>query len=211
MKIKILTVQLLLAIPMLAASTLSLTYSNDTAPGFAFKDVTGALLTPGLELVSQDGAVLEVGYYTLATTENPFAGAWVTMVGPSIPASTFATIGDKTDGAAGLFNRSTGFGTTPLGPYAFPANGTQMSIRFFNAPASQVSTHYNAVSSVDWIWPGQGDPQTQFNMNVASASSLVWLDGTGSAFRTTIAVPEPAALILISCGAVIWSGRRRRI
>lgn len=210
MKLISATIQMLLAIPAIAASTLSLTYSNDNAPGFEFRDIVGVALTPGLELVSQDGAVLEVGYYTLASTENPFAGSWVTMVGPSIPASTFATIGDKTNGAAGLFHRSTGFGVTPLGPYAFPAIGTPMTIRFFNAPASQVPTHYNAVSSVDWIWPGLGDPQSQLTMDVSSAASLLWFGGPGSTFRTTIPVPEPSGVLMVFAGAAAGCMRRRR-
>lgn len=191
------------------AATLNIFYSNDNTPGFELRDIAGIPLTPGLPLVSQDGAVLQVGYFTLATTENPFAGGWVTMVGPSIRSPQFATIGDKTNDAAGLFHRDAGFATTPLGPYVFPVVGTPMSIRFFNAPASQTSTHFNTVSSVDWIWLGQGDPQTLLNMDLTTVP-LLWEGGPSSAFRTTIPVPEAsfAMLFLGTCLSLLF--RRKR-
>lgn len=190
------------------AAALIIDYSNNNVPGFELLDISGVPLYPGLEFEEHDGAVLEVGYFSLATTENPFAGVWVTMAGPSIPSAIYATIGDKAYGLPGHFNRSAGFGETPAGPFAFPVVGTPMSIRFFNSPASVRPSHFNAVSSISWIWTGQADPFTQLDMDL-TASPLLWLGGADSAFRTTLPVPEISTWALLASGSAPLLMRRR--
>ncbi len=191
------------------AATIVLNYSNDHAPGFELKDLSGTPLTPGKEAVSQDGAILEVGYYSLATTDNPFGGEWVTMVGPSILSPAYATIGDKTGDIPGLFGRDAAFGTKPLGPYNFPAIGTPMTIRFFDSTSYDTATYYNAVSSASWIWLGQSDAGTVLDMDLTTAS-LLWLGGIDSAFRTTIVIPEPGIGLTAACAIATLLARRRR-
>jgi hypothetical protein len=190
------------------AAALVIDYSNNNSPGFELLDNSGVPLSPGLEFVEHDGAVLEVGYFSLATTENPFAGAWVTMAGPSIPSATYATIEDMAYGLPGHFNRSAGFGETPAGPYGFPVVGTPMSIRFFNSPASVRPSHFNAVSSINWVWTGQADPFTELDMDL-TASPLLWLGGADSAFRTTLPVPEISTWALLISGSASLLMRRR--
>lgn len=170
------------------AATIVLKYGNDRAPGFELRDFSGTPLTPGEVNVSQDGAILEVGYYSLATTDDPFAGAWVAMVGPSITSPDFATIGDKAGDIPGLFRRDADFGPNPLGPYRFPSVGTPMTVRFFDSTSYATATRYNAVSSAGWIWLGQRDPGAVLNMDLTT-SSLLWQGGADSAFRTTLAIP----------------------
>jgi hypothetical protein len=183
-----------------------LDYSN--APGFELRDNSGVPLTPGNLAVAQDGAVIQIGYYTLATTSDPFAGDWVPMIGPGLGSGTFSTIGDK-GALAGLFSGNQSFGETPLGPYTFPSIGTLISLRFYDATTVAGSAHFNAVSSTNWIWTGATDPEGVISVDMTN-STLLWQDGLGSAFRTTIPVPEPGGTVLLAVAMAASTFSRKR-
>ncbi len=168
---------------------------------------TGIPLSAGIQNIDGDGAILQVGYYTLATTINPFLGEWVAMTGPGT--SYVTTVGDG-GRLAGRFK------TTSLleaGTFSFvePAVGTPLSLRFYNSTAITSSTYFNAVSttsgSFNWVAPST--PQSGMGLTLPDAAAI-WQDGAGSAFRTTIPIPEPSSstlLVLLSLG--VMAVRRR--
>lgn len=188
------------------AATIRIDYKNGA--GYELRDAAGTPLTQGEAAVDQDGAVLQVGYYSLATSSNPFAGEWVPMIGPALFDPFFATIGDKGGMGAGLFSRDGGFGDTPAGFPDFPLIGTPLSIRFYDATSLAGAAHFNAVSSASWTWTGPGDPENVIAMNLTD-SVLLWQDGIASAFRTTIPVPEPSACFLAGVSVLGLMWRRR--
>src|SRR6218665_2502402 len=67
-----------------ASGAVTIYYSNNNAPGFEIRDQNGVPLSPGMVDRPRDGTYFEIGYYSLATTGNPFAGDWIPMVGPEI-------------------------------------------------------------------------------------------------------------------------------
>jgi hypothetical protein len=201
----LLVIAALAATPLANGAIVRIDYKNGT--GFELNDNAGVPLTQGNPAVDQDGAVIQVGYYTLATTSDPFAGDWVPMIGPGQSDPLYATIGDKGGKGAGLFSGEGGFGETSPGPFDFPAVGMPLSIRFYDATTIGGAGHFNAVSSAAWLWEGPGDPENLISMNLSNAI-LLWQDGPDSAFRTTIPVPEPGVAVLL--GAALGAAAFRR-
>ena len=148
-----------------------------------------------------DGAILQLGYYSLATGENPFLGSWMPISGEgSRNGDTVATIGSYGDLGPGQFDLDTGvLEGSPLFGNDIPSVGTPLSLRFYNGRSLAESTRFNAVSNPSWDWER---PSNGFMTITLSDPGLVWQGGRESAFRTTLPVPEPGAGVLLGCGAV---------
>jgi hypothetical protein len=158
-----------------------------------------------------DGSRLQLGYYTQATSSDPFAGGWEPLTGLSggiFPSS----IGDKGNSGAGRFNISSSFDAGF--PPNLPTNNLPLSIRFSDSFSPSGSVFYNAVSDTigAWNWITPTEPQAVVTLSLAS-SNLTWERGSGSAFRTTInVVPQPSsvALLLIGSGFLLHRRALRR-
>ena len=164
---------------------------------------TGIPLSAGIQNIDGDGAILQIGYYTLATTQNPFLGEWVAMTGTGT--SYVTTVGDG-GRSAGRFKTIT---LLEAGTFSFvePTVGTPLSLRFYNSTTIPSSTYFNAVSttsgSFNWVAPST--PQSGMGLTLPDTNAI-WQDGAGSAFRTTIPVPEPsssALFALVSLGVMV--------
>lgn len=181
-----------------AASTL-VNWQNSV--GTELRNFTGTLLTSGTDN-SDDGAILQLGYYTMATTLNPFAGSWVPLTGKGSGNPLYSTVGDKAL-ADGRFDIGNSFFTATAN---LPNAGTPLAIRFYDSTSISSSTYFNAVSNTTgaWNWITPVDPRPTMTISL-SDPGIVWHDGPASAFRTTIPIPEPsssALLALLSLGVV---------
>lgn len=176
-----------------------------------------------------DGAIIQLGYYTQATLTNLFAGEWVPLTGEGSRNPIFdTTVGDgiNTNTQASPGNR---FGSTIIFDLSddakdngLPAAGQLMGVRFYNRTALSLSTHFNAISSPDWIWLPPGEPPTNPVLSFSTANVNARLQSTGaplpgannataaSALSTTILVPEPSSLALLMIGLASFVSNRRR-
>ena len=194
---------------LLFLSSLTLIHGATTQVAFSIqlntlKDLNGTSLTAGTS-ADGDGTILQLGYYTAATTSTPFAGDWVAMTGPGTPYNT--TVGDSGNYPNGTFKLEVLF---TQGSYSFtePAVGTPLALRFYNSTSLAASTYFNAVTDTTGVfnWVAPADPTSTARLSLGLSSvGIVWQDGSGSAYRTTIPVPEPsssALFALLSLGAL---------
>lgn len=193
---------------LLFLSSQTLIYGASTRVNFGIqsdtlKDLNGTSLTAGTS-ADGDGTILQLGYYTAATTGNPFAGDWVAMTGPGTSYQT--TMGDSGNNPNGTFKLEVLF---TQGSYSFaePAVGTPLALRFYNTTSLAGSTYFNAVTDTTggFNWVAPADPTSTAGLSLGLSSvGIVWQDGSGSSFRTTIAVPEPSCFLLgvLSLGAL---------
>jgi hypothetical protein len=172
------------------------------------KDPNGTSLTAGTS-ADGDGTIFHLGYYTAATTSNPFAGDWVAMTGPGTPYQT--TVGDSRNNPNGTFKLQVLF---TQGSYSFtePAVGTPTALRFYDSTSIAASTYFNAVTDTTGIfnWLAPADPTSTARLSLGLSSvGIVWQDGASSAIRTTLAVHEPSCILLEALGLGALAVRHR--
>ncbi len=201
--ITITTVFLFLIQQSKAAST-QVNWQNTA--GTELRDLNGNLLTRGTDN-ADDGAILQLGYYTMATTLNPFAGAWVPLTGEGSGNSFYSTVGDKAM-LDGRFAIGLSFFDTNVN---IPNGGTPLAIRFYNSTSISSSTYFNTVSNTTgaWNWITPVDPRPSMTISLSNPG-IVWEEGSASAFRTTIPIPEPSSSALLALLGLVTLAVRRR-
>lgn len=211
--------------------------SLDSGSKFIYNENTAATikLTGGTSL-DGDGAVLQLGYYSAATTADNFSGSWVALSGEaslntaiiqgSSPPEPYTktSIGDRNSqgGADGAFflGTLTFFPANPLSNHDLPTPGTPLAVRFYNGTTIATSTYYNTVSDDAWLWKIPATPTAPVAISLDDID-LEWLSvslgqNANTEFHTTIstvAVPEPATFICPVLGALalgLHAYRRRR-
>jgi hypothetical protein len=187
------------AIPAGAASTWVNWFNS---AGTELRDFSGTLLVDS-KFLGVRGDLIQLGYYTLATTGSPFAGTGVPLQNGRIGEKSAVVLG------AGRFSYESSLDGTEL------LGGTPLAIRFYDDPVMDEATFFNAVSDSTGAWNVINFPTTLLTMTLSLADgTLIWQDGGSSAFRTTIPIPEPAggALIAGRFFALCWRrGRRGRV
>lgn len=158
----------------------------------------GAPLTSGTS-VDGDGALLQLGYFSLATVADPFAGPWTVLA--------VGSIGDQGGLADGYFSISTVFES---GNFTEPAIGTPLGVRYFNGGAVGTSSYYNTGVNLDGtgLWVAADDPAAVINLELSKVATR-FEDFSGS-FQTSIPVPEPGTgmLCCMAAGALLLCRRR---
>jgi hypothetical protein len=190
-------------------------------------------LTGGNANVDGDGTVLQLGYFTGATSAgNNFTGSWVPLSGQTsannalVPGSdpgenyNQTSIGDRHNFFAGdgTFALSLTFtASDPNSGNSLPASGTILSIRFYNNTTIGTSGFYNTVSNNSWTWTAPTDAGATIPISL-NDTGLVWesivlnSQAGSSAFHTTIsAIPEPSTYALMFMGALGMIVLRRRV
>lgn len=180
-----------------------------------------------------NGAVIQLGYYSNATSATPFSGTWIPLTGQGGANSAFATtsIGDSNAAGAGngSFAISVNFDTTIAGKSAnLPATaGIPLGIRVYNNTTVAGSTALITISSSapNWQWSPPLDPplSPSLNLSLDDPSITLRIDNgtpTGSAVGAapaantfSTAVPEPSALLLqgfAAISALCFRNRGRR-
>lgn len=200
--------------------TTTVNVSNfDESGNYRFLNADGTPLSAGAAHVNRDGARVELGYFSAATTENPFAGEWR-------PLTAGATIGDSFDLAgleAGWIAFSFFFDESSIvqvydggdpgayqleGGTARPADGQMLAVRFFGEAAGAES--FNGVTSASWLWKAPNEAGESVTIDLAF-SDLLWEDAENP-LRATLAVPEvsTAGLLLLGAAGALVFGRRHR-
>jgi hypothetical protein len=187
------------AIPAGAASTWVNWFNSE---GTELRDFSGTLLVDS-KFLGVRGDLIQLGYYTLATTGSPFAGTWVPLQNGRIGEKSVLVLG------SGRFSYESPWeGTELLG-------GTPLAIRFYDAPVMDEATFFNAVSDSTGAWNAINSPTSLLSMTLSLADgTLIWQDWGSSNFLTTLPIPEPAGGALIVGGffALCWlRGRRGRV
>jgi len=175
--------------------------------GTELRGFDGTPLNGGAGNVGNDGTILQLGYYTLATPENPFVGVWIPLSGEGSGNIMNSTIGDK-GMPSGRFSFSLAFADSNPN---IPLTPLPMTIRFYDATSISSAAYYNAVSNAsglwNWVTPTALNPLVTISL---ADAGIVWQDGTASAFRTTIAIPEISPAIFVAFASGLLAFRRVR-
>jgi hypothetical protein len=177
--------------------------------------------------------LVQLGYYSAATTANNFAGTWIpiTGFGPTLHTSigdsgSLSGSGNGVIDFVSLFNLNTTAVVVYPGDPGIYVTQSQFSITTSQPPANQVMSirfydtttgttgNYNAVSVDSWLWqvPTTTGGGAIVNFSIADDFANLEFQASGplANFRTVILVPEPSTLALLSLGAVALALIRRR-
>lgn len=176
-----------------------------TLAGFALQDGAGKPLSAGFT-ENGDGTLLEFGYYSAASSADPFARIWNPLTGPASESMIVTTIGDGLPPENGVFSIGLYLDTALPG---FPADGTPLALRFYNGKTRATSTSFNAVANPGDQWAANS-VGTEITMLIGTEPGTVWQGGAASSFRTALPIPECGPAVLLSAAIALLSFRRRR-
>lgn len=208
MKPKITTFIILIGLISYSRAATTIRIKAGTNFGVTLQNQNGSPLTKG-GASEGDGALLEFGYYSLATNTDPFSGDWNALTGPNSVSMISTTIGDTFQFGAGQFSFAFELSSTMAG---LPVDQTPLAIRFYDSTTRENSTSFNAVAvnDGDWNWIVSMAP-VQIDIGIGSQAALVWQGGPSSAQRTTLPIPEPSMPLLLLGSVACWSlGRKRK-
>jgi hypothetical protein len=190
---------------------------SDPVPPLA--DANGIALDAGSP-ADGDGSAVALGYFTSATPENPFAGLWVPLTGPSArnTGSENTSVGDSGSSIAG-----------PFGFFAFQADfdaGSENYTRFADTPPADAilavaiydtrtlgpETRFGLASNPAWRWR---NPSILPDLHLVDLRhpDTVWYGGDRQAGRASLplasfpGLPSPdARLVNISTRGFVGTG-----
>jgi hypothetical protein len=188
------------------------------------RDAGGNPLPQGSASSNSDGMLVQLGYFTSATTANKFSGTWTPLTGAGGRPRT--AIGDSfnllgSGNGALQFNTFFLTGTATIEVYDLndsghyqtqssvgiwpttPPNSQILGIRFYDTPDGQFG-YYNTVSSDTWRWktPTASGSVVQIDL---SSSTLAFQD-PNNPLLTAIPVGTPAQLVNISSRLSVGTG-----
>lgn len=209
---------------------------NFDSGGLDLKDSAGVSLTAGGNLIAGDGAVIQLGYFSSASTaDNNFVGQFIPITGEGSAnlqsgAQFDTTVGDDPAAGfgppyAGQFQISVIF--TPGGQAVTPPVGSVLSIRIYDkASLLSPTLNFMTLSNNAWRWKDFADSTSPgSNLDISLADSGIRFENrsgagglvstpngspaTGNERPNIPAVPEPSSMLLLSIGALVSLKRRR--
>jgi len=216
------------------ADSITVNWNNDSST--LLRTAANVALTQGSATTNNDGALIQLGYFSTGTTTNNFSGTWIPLTGATnVNPTTIGDSADLTGAGNGVFQFNTTFntGTTNVQVYVsgfddgayqtqssvsisstVPPDGQVLAIRFFDPNTSQYNTVSTDLSTWKWKSP---DNVSSININLATdLASLEWesvemFGLTGTEFKTVLPIPEPSTYALLCVGAFGMMALRRRI
>lgn len=157
----------------------------------AFHDASNHNLTAGTS-ADGDGALIQLGYFSLGTPVDPFAGAWTVLA--------VGSIGDQGNQGDGYFSITTILGEDAI---VAPAVGTPLGVRFYDGLSIADSSYNNTGVNMDdtgrWQDPGNPAPA----IDLALSKGITESEGDLASWTTYLPVPEPSVALL---GCVAMGG-----
>jgi hypothetical protein len=163
-----------------------------------------------------NGAIVQFGYYTNPTTDDPFGGTFVALTsnGGSTPTTVVgvAQDADGNDTAApdGLFVYASL--NLEIAANSIP-DGTVMAFKIFNGNSVSTSSYYGTAVDPDSLWNSNAQSPQDFFLD---DPDVAWKGGSTAADYTSISInsaalstPEPATLPLLAGGLVLLAWWRR--
>ena len=134
-------------------------FRND-AEGEELRDSSGGLLSAGESETPGDGAQLQYGYFSLATRENPFLGAFIPLTGENSGNSYLSTVADGIIPEQGKPPGRFWIGVEFAFPHTrigidLPLEGTPMALRFWDGTTIAGLSHFNTVANSTDLWDWQ--------------------------------------------------------
>lgn len=213
------------SVGMLSHSATLVTTVNFDSGGRLVVNSNGATPLFGGTPADNDGAVLQLGYFTTSTAADLFSGVFVPLTGEGSLNTTFANtrIGDQTlnGGTDGRFALSLNFTAGNAGTgNSLPAANTLLAIRFYNATTIGASSFFQTVADIAWLWKSPSNPASNVSLSLDDGGLKLQSNpgaaspATGTPIATTIptaAAPEPTSAALLMVGLVSLASRRRRV
>ncbi|MEA3212708.1 MAG: hypothetical protein QOE70_5765 [Chthoniobacter sp.] len=193
------------------------TLSNTTSPDTLLRDRNGLLLDnetstqPG----NLQGQLVQLGYFSTASDGNLFSGSFNVLAEFQSGDSASGTV-DVPNGRISLtaqFTLSLQVTNFPGGteqktysaPSAYPAAGSPLAIRWYDAHT--VTGNFNTMSATSWDWVSPtAVPATGINLNPSTAAGLAFQDNS---HPFVASVPEPRCFALLLFSALGFLLRRR--
>ena len=117
MKRRLVTLALMMAGVVSASAQSSTTVDWSNSASTLLRDSAGAALTQGSATVNSDGRLVELGYFTTATTADKFSGSWIPLTSAgSLPRTAIGDSFNLTGAGDGVIQFNTFFevGRRPL-------------------------------------------------------------------------------------------------
>jgi len=210
------------AAPILSQQSTTVDWHNSATT--IVRDAAGNPLSQGSASSNTDGALVQLGYFTSATTANLFSGTWTPLTGgPGRPGTTVGDSFNLLGSGDGVLQFNTFFlaGTATVEVYdlndtghyqtrssvgispAAPPDNHILAIRFYNTVDGRFG-FYNTVSSNTWRWktPTTAGSVVQIDL---SSSTLAFQDPSNP-LLATIPVGSPAQLVNISSRLPVGTG-----
>ena len=189
-----------------AVDTTSISF--DTG-GLLINNSNNSSILSGGTTADGDGTVVQIGYYSSATSGNLFSGTWTALAGAGTSNYSTLSIGDfnVNGGANGeLWTGNLVFTAGPVG-------GQILSVRFYNNTSLATSTYYATVSNANWTWIAPSPTPSPLIWSAVDSGST-WEGGfTAYTGIAVSAVPEPATYAALfgvaSLGFCVWRKRRK--
>jgi len=205
-------------LPTFAQETVQVTWSFDSTSPLSIFAQNGTTPLAGADSSGNGtGFKVQLGYYTNAISANPFAGAWVPVLGQGTQNSLepTASMGDNVSTVSGTDDRFSFTDTIntsqPSTDIGLPPAGTIMSIRYYNASTVAGATFFGAASNSAWVWESPDSPPPfPMSFNVDETGNV--FQGGADTIETNIAVvPEPSFFALVGLGMIFSFRAKSRL
>jgi hypothetical protein len=132
-----------------------------------------------------EGCAIELGFFSHATLQRPFAGRWTPLVGPRAPRENRAIplirIGAGGE-PAGLFRWCRAF---YAGVDALPPSGTPLAFRFYDHGDPAEARFFNTAAHPSW-WSRSARSPSPAHVEIDIDEAATWESGAAGAFRTVL-------------------------